>query len=109
MSGVVIERTVRVRLRYLLPVGQVLVAIGLYAWSDAWFREASKHSSMPGLPLGFTILISLNAPLALPREFYYRHTGIPDLGDRVVLLVGIALLWYWVARNIESWRERRTV
>ncbi|SPF47119.1 membrane hypothetical protein [Candidatus Sulfotelmatobacter kueseliae] len=109
LNQMLVKRNVRVRLRYVLPVAQILLAIGLFAWSDAWFREARRHSTMPGPSPGFTILISLNAPLALPRELYYRHTAIPELYDRVVLLCGIALLWYWVARNIEGWRERRTV
>jgi hypothetical protein len=64
---------------------------------------------MVGTSPGFTMLISLNAPLALPRELYYRHTAIPQLYDRVVLLFGIALLWYWVGLNVESWNRRRTV
>jgi hypothetical protein len=64
---------------------------------------------MVGTSPGFTMLIFLNTPLALPRGLYYRYTPIPQLYDRVILLFGIALLWYWVARNIESWQERRTV
>lgn len=99
----------RIRLRYLLPVVQILIAIALYAWSDATFREMRRHSTGSGTTIGFTILMSLNAPLALPRGLYYGHAGISELYDRVVLFLGITLLWYWVGRNLESWKERRTV
>ena len=109
LPGTVLQGTMRFRLRYLLPVAQILVAIGLYAWSDATFREARRHSTMSGPTLGFTILMSMNIPLALPRELYYGHTCILEVYDRVLLLCGIGLLWYWVGRNIEGWKERRSV
>jgi hypothetical protein len=44
---------------------------------------------------------------ALVRELYYRH--VPELWDRCVFISAIAILWYWVALNVESWRRDRKV
>jgi hypothetical protein len=100
---------VRVRLRYVLLVAQMLLAMGLYVWSDASLREVRRHSAMVGTTPGFTLLIALNAPLAFLRELYFRHTAIREPYDRLVFLFGIGVLWHWVGRNIESWNKRRTV
>jgi hypothetical protein len=60
---------------------------------------------MPGPSPGFQLLVSINAPLALPRALVFRH--LHGLWDPITFTVAIALFWYWVGLNIVSWRERR--
>ena len=102
-----IKRNVRVRLRYILPAAQVTAALVLYYLGGRWYEGMRHVSSMPGTSPFFTLLVSLNAPLALVRGLYYRH--VPELWDRWVFVSAIAILWYWVALNVESWRRDRKV
>ncbi len=97
----------RVRLRYVLPAAQMLVALGLYRWSDVWFETLKAHHEVLADSPAFTLLVSLNAPLAIMRVLYYRH--VSELWDRVVFVLAVGLLWYWVALSIESWRANRTL
>jgi hypothetical protein len=94
------------RLRYVLPAVQVVIALALYYWSDRWFAWAMHVYDMPGPSPAFTLLVCLNPPAALLRASYFRH--VPELWDRAIFIPSIGLLWYWVARNIESWRSRHT-
>src|SRR5579863_2718989 len=102
--------SIRVKLRYALPAAQVLLAVGLYRGSDIFFRAMmlkARHEPIMGPSPAFTLLASLNAPLALLRLSYYRH--LPEVWDRAVFILAIGLLWYWVALNFESWRRTRTI
>jgi hypothetical protein len=62
---------------------------------------------MPGPSPAFTMLVSLNAPLAFIRAIYYRH--VPELLDRAGFIAAIGLLWYYVALNIESLRRAQAI
>lgn len=68
---------------------------------------------MPGPSPASYLLRALNAPLA--HEVWSHplyKLPIWDNGviaDDVVLILAVGLLWYWVARNIRSWRQRRAV
>lgn len=98
----------RIRLRYVLPVAQMLLAVGLYYWSDLWLRASwEAWHSYRGPSPGFTLLVLLNAPLAFLRPFYTRH--LSEVWDRAVLIVEIGLFWYCIALNIEKFPLKRTV
>jgi hypothetical protein len=96
---------VRLRLKYALPLVQVGLAAGLFMWDAFWYRVVARHMDMPGTSPAFKLLVSINAPLALPRAFVFRH--LPGWWDPVTFIVAIGLFWYWVGMNIVSWRERR--
>ena len=84
---------------------QVCVALGLFKWDALWWRTVARSMDMPGPSPAFQLLVSINAPLALPRAFVFRH--LPGLWDPVTFTVAIGLFWYWVGMNFVSWRERR--
>jgi hypothetical protein len=96
-----------VKLRYALPAVQMAVAVGLIWWSDQWFKAQMRLQDMPGPAPAFTLCISINAPIALPRALLFRH--ISAFWDYVLVVLAAGVLWYWVAVNIGSWRRNRTV
>jgi hypothetical protein len=97
----------RLKLKYMLPLVQTLVAVGLLVWTNRWERALMRINDMPGTPPSFALLIAINAPLAMPRALAFRF--LPGWWDDITLVVAIALLWYWVALNLESWRRTRRI
>ena len=97
----------RLKLKYALPLVQTLAALALLVWTDRWERALMRISDMPGTPPSFSILIAINAPLAVPRALAFRY--LPGWWDDITLIVAIAAFWYWVALNIESWQLRRRI
>lgn len=113
----------RIRLRHALPVAQMLVAIGLYRWSDLWLQAAqrkARHEPYMGSSPGYDLLYALNAPLLFVQFLRYSleslwhgypHPStlwmlwVPELMTRAIFILTIGVLWYWVARNIESLRQ----
>ena len=95
----------RLKLKYTLPLVQTLVAVALLVWTDRWERALMRIQHMPGTPPSFTLLIAINAPLAIPRMLVYRY--LPGWWDGITLVVAIAVFWHWVALNIESWQQSR--
>lgn len=95
----------RLKLRFVLPVVQMLVAVALLVWTDRWERALMRIMDMPGTPPSFTLLIAINAPLATPRALVYRY--LPGWWDQITLVVVIGVFWYWVSLNIESWQQKR--
>jgi len=98
---------VRVKLKYTLPLSQMALAVVLLWWSQVWFKAVMRTADMPGPPPAFTLLIAINAPLALPRLLCIRHIFYP--WDNVTLIAAVGLLWYWVALNTDSWRTHKAV
>jgi hypothetical protein len=97
----------RVKLKYTLPLVQALVAVALLVWTASWERALMRLSDMPETPPSFRLLIAINAPLAVPRALVFRY--LPGWWDEITLVVAIAVLWYWVALNIESWQQRHRI
>ncbi len=97
----------RIKLQHVLPVAQMALASALLLWSHQWTKAMTHIQDMPGPSPAFMLLISINAPVALPRAFWFRY--LPDLWDSLTFIVTIGLLWYWVALNVQSWRARRRV
>jgi len=107
----------RPKLRYALPILQVLLAVALLVWGERWER-AHMRQDMPGVPPAFNLLIAISFPLAVPRTlviryfFLHRPLLLPYLWVRwgdIALVTAIGMLWYWVSLNIESWHQRRRV
>jgi hypothetical protein len=96
----------RVKLKYVLALVQMAVALALLWWSQVWLRAAMRIMDMPGPAPAFTLLVSINAPIALPRAIWSRY--LPDPWDDLTLIAAVGLLWYWVALNVDSWRQKRT-
>jgi hypothetical protein len=97
----------RLKLKYALPVVQMLAAVVLLVWTDRWERALMRIQDMPGTPPSFTLLIAINAPLAIPRAMVFHY--LPGLWDDITLVVLFGAFWYWVALNIETWQQRRRV
>ncbi len=97
----------QIRIKQILPLLQVLVAVALLVWTDRWERALMRIQDMPGTPPSFALLMAINAPLAIPRALVFRH--LPGWWDDITLVLSIALFWYWVSLNLESWRLGRRV
>ena len=95
----------RLKLKYTLPLAQTMVAVALLVWTDRWERALMRIQHMPGTPPSFTLLIAINAPLAMPRMLVYRY--LPGWWENITLVVAIGVFWYWVSLNIESWQQSR--
>lgn len=94
------------KLKYGLPLTQVGLAIALLAWDWRWERWMMRHLGMvSGTSRPFKLLLSINAPVALPRALVYRH--LPGWSDTIVFVIAIAVFWYWVALNVLSWQNQR--
>lgn len=97
----------RLRLKYVLPPIQTLVAVALEVWTYRWEMALRRVQDMPGTPPSFTLLVAINAPLAIPRVLVFRY--LPGWWDDITFAAAIAVFWYWVSLNIESWRRGRRV
>jgi hypothetical protein len=97
----------RLKLKYVLPLAQTLVAVSLLVWTDRWARALMRVDDMPGNPPSFTLLLAINAPLAIPQALVFRY--LPGVWRDIAFVVAIAVLWYWVALNMESWQQRRRI
>jgi hypothetical protein len=98
----------RVRLRTALPILQMTLASALlwcdYLWQQSMLHRV--HGSFGTLPT-FKVLIGMNAPAGLLRALWFRH--LPTPWDDILLIPIIGALWYWMALNIECWRNQRSV
>jgi hypothetical protein len=97
----------RLKLKYVLPALQMLLAVALLVWTDRWQLALMRLQDMPGTPPSFTLLIAINAPLAMPGALMFRY--LPGWWDHITLVVAIGIFWYWVSLNIESWQQSRRV
>ena len=95
------------KLKFWLPAGQSLLAIALLCISILWIRalEERSHGMVGSVPT-FDFLVSLNAPVAILRAYWFRY--LPDWWDYALFVVAVAVFWYWVALNILSWQKTRT-
>ena len=62
---------------------------------------------MPGPAPAFSLLASINFPVASLRVFWFRY--LPGWWDDIVFVAAIGFFWYWVALNVYSWQQKRTV
>jgi len=92
----------RLKLKYVLPIVQSLLAVALIIWNRA------EAQSVYGTPLPFKLLCSINAPVAVLRELLWSHR-LYGWWDYILFVAAIGVFWYWVALNIHSWRQTRRV
>jgi hypothetical protein len=97
----------RLKLKYVLPLAQMALAVLLLWWNDVHMRAAERVMHMPGPTPAFFLLRSINAPVALPRTLWAPY--LSSTLDNVTFIAVIGIFWYWIALNIQSWRERRTL
>ncbi len=97
----------RPKLKYLLPLLQILVAIALLIWSYRWQLALMRIGDMPGPPPSFRLLIAINAPLAVFRAQVL--SGLPGCWGDIIFIPAIGMFWYGVSLNIESWQQTRRV
>jgi hypothetical protein len=84
-----------VRLRHALPLIQIAIALLLRWQGSVWLSRMEAIQDMPGLPPAWQLLAAIN--LAVP------------VFPGPVYIVFVGFLWYWIARNIESWQRRKAV
>jgi hypothetical protein len=97
----------RLKLKYLLPLVQMLLAVALLVWTDRWERALMRIQDMPETPPSFGLVMAINAPLAIPRALVFRY--LPGWWEDIALVAAIDVLWYWVSLNIGSWRQSHRV
>ena len=106
---------VSVKIKYVLPLAQMTLAVALIWQSQVWLMERQHHGSdMPGPAPHFTLLFAINAPVFYPRVLwfpvvYHLRPYVAYYLDMTILVTMIGLLWFWVALNIIAWRARRAV
>jgi hypothetical protein len=88
----------------ILPVAQILLAVGLMRLSPVLERASWRHCDMPGPDPAFLVLIAVNAPVNLARILWDHWLTYP--WNLAAWIAGVGLLWYWIARSIELWRKR---
>ena len=96
------------KVKYALPILQMLLAVVLLIWTDRWLRAELRTHSVSGTPTPFSLLCAINAPVALLRELWVR-CYLLGWWDVIVFVAAIGVFWYWVALNIHSWRQTRRV
>ena len=107
----------RIKLKFVLPIGQIVLVLGLLRWSYLWSRAAGRICDMPGPDPAWKLAFSVNGPVFLARLFWsaLRPSSVEFdpfiffVVDVAMLIVAVGLFWYFVSLNIYSWRSRRTV
>ena len=103
----------RVKVDYALPATQMALAVALLWWNQLLMLASRRRCDMPGATPASSLLHSVNAPLAhevwgsILYKLYIWDNAL--LANDVALIAAVGLFWYWVALNIRSWRQRRTV
>ncbi len=107
----------RPKLRYALPLLQVILAVALLVWAERW-EIAHMRQDMPGVPPAFILLSVINFPVAMLRGLVIRILSLlrplllPYLWGRwgdIALVAAIGMFWFWVSLNIECWHQSRRV
>jgi hypothetical protein len=95
----------RVRLKYLLPLAQMALAAALLRWAFLSDNALKGVVDMLGPNPAFTLFVSINAPVATLAQRLWNRDMPADFG----LVAAVGIFWYWIALNIDSWNERRTL
>jgi len=95
------------RIKYALPIAQMILTSLLMRWDSALQIASWRTCDMPGPTPAVTVLISINAPLALPFAIWNRYLSYN--WSFAILIVAVGLFWYWIGLNAEAWRHRKKV
>jgi hypothetical protein len=90
-----------------LPLAQMALGVVLFWRNDLWMTAAMHVDDMPGPSPAFTLLLSMNPPVTLLHGYLYWHMS--PLWERALTVASIGALWYWIALNVDSWRERKMI
>lgn len=91
----------RIKLKYALPLVQMVVAWAVMDWT--WlFHYFAFNNWGPTPPMWFVAMIDFPASEILLLALRWSDLGRLGLW-LFIALVGV--LWYWVLRNVEEWRE----
>lgn len=81
----------------------MLLSAGLIWWSQVLVHVAQKRCDMPGPDPATQLLLTINAPVLFATRFWELWLMYP--WNVLAWMAGVGVTWYWVARNIESWRR----
>ncbi len=95
------------KIKYALPLGQMILTAGLLWWDHSLSRAANRVCDMAGPSPAFSLLVAINLPVNLPRIIWERY--LPYSWSVFTLIAVVGLFWYWIALNVRSWRQRGTV
>jgi hypothetical protein len=93
--------------KYLLPAFQMALTATVVFSPSAIQPRFSRICDMPGPNPIYTTLLYAYAPLTPPRLIWSRY--VSERTSFVVLIPVVGIFWYWVALNVQSWREKRRV
>ena len=82
------------KVKYVLPAVQMALAVALLWLDRLWLFAAHRKCDSTGPSPAFGILMSINAPLELPRLIWDAH--VPSYWSQAVYVASVSLLWYWV-------------
>jgi hypothetical protein len=94
----------RVRLKYVVPFGQMALAVVLLRLIFLW-GAATRMDDMPGEHPAFLLLLYLHLPLML----VLRRLVFGSLPELAALVAAIGVFWYWVVLLVHRYRERGTL
>jgi hypothetical protein len=86
-SGAKLVNAVKVKLKYALPLAQMALAVVLLWRSQLWMTTAARLNDVPGPAPPFTLLMSMNPPVALVHGLVYWHfSPLWELGVSVATI-----------------------
>src|SRR3979409_2091828 len=95
------------KIKYALPVAQMVLAATLLWGDHSLSRSAYRVCGGAAPRPAFSLLVAINMPVDLPRIVWDRYLSYP--WDAFILIEAVGLFWYWIALNAPSWRRRRNV
>jgi hypothetical protein len=95
------------KIRYVLPPVQMAIAMALLLWNDTLLLASRRWCDMPGASPASRLLTSIDAPVALLSMAWDRYLSYP--WNVAARLGAVGIFWYWVALNMEAWRERKEI
>lgn len=96
--------------KYALAAAQMVLAGVLLLWDNALQigqHYGSRLCDAPGPTPVHPVLLSINAPLAVPQAVWNRY--LPSYWSMAIMIAAVGLFWYWVGMNVQAWRTRRMI
>jgi hypothetical protein len=95
----------RIKLKYALPLVQMLVAWAVLDWT--WlFRYFAFNNWGPTPPIWFVMMMSFPSSEVVLLAMRWSEPDRLNLWLFMWLFIAlVGVLWYWVLRNVEAFRE----